>query len=300
MDITQLRYLVAIVDNNFNITQAAHQLFVSQPALSKAITSIENEANLQIFERSKGRLVELTTDGRLIINHAKQILSQHQQLIDLLKMRSKMGEGEVLLGLPPLVITALFTDFLSDISVDNPNINISIVEKGGKVLEDMVISGALDFCVLVAPDKFRNQEFIEIPIHQSEYAIFVSENHPLTTIQKINWADLNHADIAICDDSFKTYHLFIEYLKNENITTQSILTAYSWDYLFASIRNSNKITFLPDASEHIFNMKGVKMLRFEKPMVWEISFIYRKKSNYTTAEKYLIEFIKSYFKVKQT
>jgi DNA-binding transcriptional LysR family regulator len=296
MDITQLKYLAAIVENNFNISQAARQLYISQPALSKAITMLEKEANLQIFERLKGRLIELTTDGQLIFEHAKLIINHYDELMSLLEMRSRMGEGDVLLGIPPLVITALFSDFLSLVREKNPKMNVTVVENGGKSLEEMVTSGKLDFCVMVSPESFRNNKFIEIPLHKSEYAIFVAENHPLIDKQRISWNDLNNEDIALCDESFKTYHLFIDYIQSHNIIPHSLLTAYSWDYLFASIRKSNKITFLPDASQNIFNMNGVKMLRFENPMPWSISFVYRKKSNYTTAEKYLIDFIRSYFK----
>ncbi len=295
MEITQLRYLVSIVENNFNITQAAKQLYISQPALSKAVTMLEKETNLPIFERVKGRLVDLTTDGHLIYSHAKEIIQHHEELSSLLKMRARMGEGEVLLGIPPLVITALFSDFLPQIHENNPKVNITVIENGGKTLEDMVRSGKLDFCVVVSPEPFGNNDFIEIPVHESEYAIFVAENHPIIHKQRIDWVDLNQEDIALCDESFKTYHLFVDYVKSQNIKPHSLMTAYSWDYLFASIRKSNKITFLPDASQFIFNMSGVKMIRFDDPMPWRISFIYRKKNSYTTAEKYLIDYVKTYF-----
>ncbi len=295
MEITQLKYLVSIVENNFNITQAARLLYISQPALSKAITLLEKETNLPIFERVKGRLVDLTTDGQLIYNHAKKIIQHHDDLLALLKMRARMGEGEVLLGIPPLVITALFSDFLPQIHESNPKVNITVIENGGKTLEEMLHSGKLDFCVVVSPEPFDFSNFIEIPIHQSEYAIFVSEKHPLIRKSKVNWNDLNHEDIALCDESFKTYHLFVDYIQSHEINPHSLMTAYSWDYLFASIRKSNKVTFLPDASQFMFNMNGVKMIRFEKPMPWRISFVYRKKNSYTTAEKYLIDYVKTYF-----
>ena len=55
MDILQLKYFIRIVENNFNISNAAQSLFLTQPALSKAINLLEKEMGFDLFLRSKGR-----------------------------------------------------------------------------------------------------------------------------------------------------------------------------------------------------------------------------------------------------
>lgn len=47
MDIRHLRYFVSIVDNDFNLSRASQNLYVSQPALSMMITEFENRENIQ-------------------------------------------------------------------------------------------------------------------------------------------------------------------------------------------------------------------------------------------------------------
>ena len=60
IDIQKLMYLHAIVENNFNITTAANKLFISQPALSQMISTLEHDEDFNLFVRHKGRICGLT------------------------------------------------------------------------------------------------------------------------------------------------------------------------------------------------------------------------------------------------
>lgn len=78
MQLQQLRYVLE-VENTGSMNKAAKNLFVSQPNLSSAISNLEKELNIQIFDRTnKG--VEVTADGKLLIQYAKSILGQVEQL----------------------------------------------------------------------------------------------------------------------------------------------------------------------------------------------------------------------------
>ena len=78
MQLQQLKYVLE-VENTGSMNKAAKNLFVSQPNLSSAINSLEKELNIEIFKRTnKG--VEVTQDGKLLMQYAKSILAQVNQL----------------------------------------------------------------------------------------------------------------------------------------------------------------------------------------------------------------------------
>lgn len=54
MDIKQIRYFIAIVENHFNLSQAAELLYVSQPTLSMMINDFEKRENVKLFKRKRG------------------------------------------------------------------------------------------------------------------------------------------------------------------------------------------------------------------------------------------------------
>src|SRR5690606_10618194 len=76
MTLTQLRYLVAIVDAGLNITLAAERVHATQPGLSKQLKQLEDELGFQLFVR-KGRSLEgIAPAGRKVIEHARRVLAE--------------------------------------------------------------------------------------------------------------------------------------------------------------------------------------------------------------------------------
>ncbi len=80
MTLQQLRYVTTIVDCG-SMNEASHQLFVSQPALSKSVRDLEEEIGITIFSRSR-QGITLTQDGSQFIAYARQICELADQLED--------------------------------------------------------------------------------------------------------------------------------------------------------------------------------------------------------------------------
>ncbi|MDF2609279.1 MAG: LysR family regulatory protein [Lachnospiraceae bacterium] len=296
MDIWQMKYIVSIVENDFNITGAAQKLHISQPALSKSITAFESEINIQIFTRLKGRLTDLTPTGQIIYEKAKEVIQHYDELLEVFDFRSKSSIDTLLLGIPPLIITTFFSNFFGQLKFERPDIHINSIELGASKLEQLLEELKLDFAVLLKPTGINLENYNECLLHEGDVRIYMSDKHPLAKKDRLTWRDINNCDFALCDDSFRLHHLFLAKIKSENIIMNSLLTAYSWDYLFATIRDSQMITPLPYTSKYIFNMHGVKEVPMEDPIPWQIILAYRKKSTYTPIEKFTIEFSKKYFK----
>lgn len=81
MTLNQLRYIVKIAEVG-NISEAAQKLFISQPSLTNAVHSLEDQMHVTIFNRTnKG--VTLTNEGKEFLSYARQVLEQ----ADLLEAR---------------------------------------------------------------------------------------------------------------------------------------------------------------------------------------------------------------------
>ena len=73
MNLNQLTYF-AVTARHQHFTRAAEELFISQPSLSYAISSLEEELGIRLFEK-KGRNVVLTKYGRLFLGHVERALA---------------------------------------------------------------------------------------------------------------------------------------------------------------------------------------------------------------------------------
>jgi LysR family cys regulon transcriptional activator len=80
MKLQQLRYVVEVAKRGLNVSDAAGALYTSQPGVSKQIKLLEDELGVVIFERSGKRLTGITEPGKLVLDLARRILGDAQNL----------------------------------------------------------------------------------------------------------------------------------------------------------------------------------------------------------------------------
>jgi LysR family hydrogen peroxide-inducible transcriptional activator len=97
MTITQLQYVLAVAEHK-NFTLAAEKCFVTQPTLSMQIQKVEEELNIQIFDRTK-KPIQLTDIGQKIVNQAKNIVNEADRMKDIVEQQKGFIGGEFKLGI---------------------------------------------------------------------------------------------------------------------------------------------------------------------------------------------------------
>ncbi len=97
MNLNQLYYFRTLADYE-HYTRAAEELHITQPTLSKAISSLEQELGAYLFEK-KGRNVVLTKQGKHYLEYVKAALSELERGNDYLRKEQAMAEGYIDLGM---------------------------------------------------------------------------------------------------------------------------------------------------------------------------------------------------------
>ena len=110
MTITQLKYVLSVAEYQ-NFTVAAEHSFVTQPTLSMQIQKLEDELDVQIFNRSK-KPIELTDIGKKIVEQARNIVNESGRMQDIVDQQKGFIGGEFKLGIIPTIMPTLLPMFL--------------------------------------------------------------------------------------------------------------------------------------------------------------------------------------------
>jgi LysR family transcriptional regulator, nitrogen assimilation regulatory protein len=146
MDLRNLRYFVEIVEHG-SMKRAAESLFVAQPALSQQVKKLEEELGVELLSRSVRGVVP-TAAGQALLHHARLILDQVHEAREAIQAGRCEPQGDVVLGLPPSISTALSVPLVVRMQAELPRIALRVVEgTSGHVLE-WLRAGHLDLCVL--------------------------------------------------------------------------------------------------------------------------------------------------------
>ncbi|EXJ23022.1 Transcriptional regulator, LysR family [Alkalibacterium sp. AK22] len=295
MDIKQLSYFVAIVEADFNMSQASKYLHLSQPALSQTISNLERNENVQLFERSHGRLQNLTAAGEILFAHAKDIISKYELMMEDLQEESSQLKGNLKIGIPPVVISVVFPEILPKLLSENPKIGFEIKEAGAVELKKGLLLQELPIAVLLKPTELDSESVEEVQLSRDTLSAFMSKDHPLALKDKLEWADLHNEKMALFDSTYMIHHQLQKKFASLQIKPQLSLQSASWDLLLNATRNSSLITILPTPVAKYYSMTDVIRKEFVHPLYWEVVLCRRKQKRYSRVENYVFNYMRDYY-----
>jgi len=297
LDIKHLEYFTAIVENDCNLSATSKKIHVSQPTLSQMIKSFEEQENIRLFERTHGRLERLSSTGELFYNQALEVLKQHNYMMEQLRADASKIKGNITIGIPPLILSTLFAESLSKLILDNPDINIKVIELGAFELRKRLILQEMDIAILLAtadlinPDDFERQTLVE-----DQLVAIMDKNNPLASEEVLEWSSLNKHPLAIFDDSFMIHHLCKAKFDKQKINPEIRITSGNWDYLLRSTIGSDLVSILPAPLIETFPHEQIKAMGFDSPLDWKVEVYRPKKRFYSRIEDYTFQSILKAFR----
>ena len=149
MTITQLLYVLAVAEHK-NFTKAAQNCHVTQPTLSMQVQKLEEELNVQIFDRTK-KPIELTSVGQKIVSQAKNIVAEAERINDIVDQEKGFIGGEFKLGIIPTIMPTLLPMFLKTYVKKYPKVKLKIEELTTEEIINRLQDGNLDGAIAATP-----------------------------------------------------------------------------------------------------------------------------------------------------
>lgn len=232
--LTQYRIFYEVAKTG-NISKAAKELFISQPAISKSISKLEGSLGIPLFIRNS-RGVQLTAEGKTLFEHvstAFDVLNKGEQEIKRIK---DLNMGHIRIGVSNTLCKFVLLPYLKKFISLYPHIDIAIECQSSSHTQLMLEQQRLDIGLIAEPAGGKNLCFL--PVMEIE-DIFITTPQYLDHLRQREGADvdvLESGNFLLLDSTNLTRHFIDEYLRDNGLVFNHTLEISNMDLLIEFVR----------------------------------------------------------------
>lgn len=288
MDFRSLRYFIEIVRCG-NYSLAAKRIPLSQPALSKAIKTLEEELGVVLLERGKrGVQVRTTPAGAVVLRHAHTLLEQQGHLQAELVALEGLNMGELRIGIPPLGGSEIFAPLISQFRQRYPAVKIVLLEGGSERLEDAVRKGEVELAATLIPHR---NDLASHFITDEQLVVAVPINHPLASLPQLTLHELVNIPLIMYNDSFVLTRLIREAFARARLKPEEV-TQIAWpEFGVALVASGAGAMLFPRivARRHA-HTEGITMIPLQsEELRWKMALAWRKEAELSSSARALLQ-----------
>ena len=189
--------------HTLNITQAAERLSMSQSAASESLKSLENQFDIQLFDRV-GKRLQLNDFGKIIRKQAESFLAQAQALEQALSKHEQVGELKI--GATLSIGNYLAIHILSDFKKRYPQANAILEVANTTKISEKVANFELDIGLIEG--EIAHTDLEVIPWREDELVVFCTPSHPYAQLKTLSDDNLVQAQWILRESGSGTRQAF--------------------------------------------------------------------------------------------
>ena len=215
MELRTLRYFLAVAREQ-NITRAAEALYISQPALSRQLASLEAELGVQLFSRGSHNIA-LTEQGWLLKERAEEIVTLTERLSEEFVRPDISVAGGIHIGMGESYSGRVLMKVAAEMQRQYPRVRFHLHDGNMDDLTEGLDRGLLDFCILIQPADLSHYHHLRLP-ESDEFGLYVSPSGPLAQKESIARRDLRNEPLIVSEQTIidsLSHNAFIEWFGDD-------------------------------------------------------------------------------------
>lgn len=230
MKLHQLRYIREVAKQNLNISEAAEVLHTSQPGVSKQIQLLEEELNLQIFQRNGKRLVGITEPGKAILALAERMMFEMENIKRVGEEFSHEETGSLTIATTHTQARYRLPSAVKNFMDQYPKVKLTIHQGNPTQVAEQVASGEAD--IGIATEAISSYEKILcLPLYRWNRCIVVPHGHPLLTDAPLTLKKITQYPLITYDFGFTGSSIVTGVFDKQGLSPNIVLTAIDADVI---------------------------------------------------------------------
>ena len=224
MKLQQLKYLVEIVRQGLNVTDAAHALFTSQPGVSHHIRQLEEELGLKIFVRRGKRVVALTRAGQDVFAVAERIVSEAENLRRIANESQDDTGGDLVVATTHTQAHYALPAVVRKFMARHPKVRLSIKPCSPIEAAELVRRGEAALCI--STDVVASfTELVMLPGQKWSRCVITPPRHPLLRAKPLDLFEIAKYPLVTYDFAFWKHSKIRDAFETRALRPRVVLTS---------------------------------------------------------------------------
>ena len=185
IELRQLRYFVAVAQEG-NISRAAQKIFLTQPALSRQIKTLENEIGQCLLKR-EAHSIRLTPAGEMLLREARELLQRADEMLE--RVRTASQSVRLRVGYAPSLASGLLSAAVENFAQKHPNARVELFDLSTKEMLAGLENDTLDAVLTVGLDRDAHG-FKWAQLIRASWQLAVNRHHPLARKARVTPAEV--------------------------------------------------------------------------------------------------------------
>lgn len=231
MKLQQLRYICVVAQHDLNVSEAAQVLHTSQPGVSKQIRLLESELGVQIFTRVGKRYVEITPPGEAVLETARRIVSDIDNLKKIGREFAHEAKGTLSIATTHTQARYALPHTIEAFRKRYPEVVLRIHQGNPSQIVEMVNSGEADIAIATEAVA-ESDHLIALPCYTWNRCVVVPQKHELLRLRRrLTLQDIAAYPLVTYDFAFAGRGQVNQAFADQGLSPNVVLTAIDADVI---------------------------------------------------------------------
>lgn len=289
MELKQLIYFIEVAERE-HMSDAAQQLNVAQSAVSRQIKNLEEELQVELFERV-GRRVRLLPIGEVVLKESKEIISRLEQMKNHVAEHAAPETGTIHVGFPTSLATTLLPPLVHAFSASYPGIQFQLRQGSYQYLLDAVRNRELNLAfvgpVIEDDPLIQSSSLFHEPLY-----LLVSKRHDLASRKVVSLTELMDEEFILFPKGYILEEVVSDACREMGFEPKVSTEGEDMDAIKGMVAAGIGITLLPESAVSQYHSPFLNCIEVNSPQVTRsVGIITPKRRQLSASEKLFHEFV---------
>ena len=275
---------------NLSFTLAAKRLYITQPAVTAQVKSLEDYCNLKLFKK-RGRTIYLTDEGKALYDYAHKIFKYEKEIEDLIEDMRELKRGVLRLGTTKAYARYFMPFMITGFHEAYPQIKIHLNEGSSSDMIYSLLDLKIEVAIIAKAEDHPDVYFT--PFSQEEMVLIVAPGHHLARKKAVSFRELAEEPIIMKETGSGTRKLINELFAQSNCTPNVLMETSNAEFIKQLVQRGDGISFLVrEAVASELRENKLATVPMEKDIFLDVSIAYLKDQHLSPSARAFLDTLK--------